>query len=229
MQTLRLPPCLSGRYAGQVFAVVHITHAQRKELAMMKPVATVALLLASLMTTAGFAYAQSSVATKPGFELLVPSGTLVPTGAQEDEVERANVTALQLSYGLRPDLMVTSTVGWARMTPLGLGPEAKLDLFTYDAGLEYRVPRRSGDRRVNFKPFTGAGVGARTHSYRHVDVATTNNLAAYGSVGGELSLSRVRVRLEVRDYLTWVTPLGTSGTTRRNDVSVLAGLRLALR
>jgi hypothetical protein len=39
----------------------------------------------------------------------------------------------------------------------------------------------------------------------------------------------VRVRLEVRDYLTWVTPFGTSGTTRRNDVAVLAGLRLALR
>ncbi len=36
-------------------------------------------------------------------------------------------TAVQLSYGLRPDLVLTSTVGWARATPLGLGPEAKLD------------------------------------------------------------------------------------------------------
>jgi len=76
---------------------------------------------------------------------------------------------------------------------------------------------------------TGAGVGARTRSYRYADIATTHNLATYASVGGELGLSRVRVRLEVRDYLTWVTPLGASGTTRRNDISVLAGLRLALR
>jgi hypothetical protein len=211
-----------------MFAVVDITHAQRKELAMLKPVATVALVLTSLMTAAGLAHAQSSVATKPGFELLVPSGTVVPTGAQEDDVKRANLTAVQLSYGLRPDLVLTSTVGWARTTPLGLGPQAKLDLFTYDAGVEYRLPRRSGDRRINFKPFTGVGIGARSHSYRHADVATTHNLATYASVGGELGLSRVRVRLEVRDYLTWVTPFGTSGTTRRNDVAVLAGLRLAL-
>lgn len=73
------------------------------------------------------------------------------------------------------------------------------------------------------------GVGARTHSYRNADVATTHNLATYASVGGELGLSRMGVRLEVRDYLTWMTPFGTSGTARRNDVAVLAGLRLALR
>lgn len=196
---------------------------------MLKSVATVALVLASLMTTAGLAHAQSSVATTPGFELLVPSGTVVPTGAQEDDVKRGNLTAVQLSYGLRPDLVLTATVGWARTTPRGLGPEVKLDLFTYDAGVECRLPRRSGDRRINFKPFTGVGVGARTHNYRNADVATTHNLATYASVGGELGLSRVRVRLEVRDYLTWMTPFGTSGTARRNDVAVLAGLRVAVR
>ncbi|MGC4083717.1 MAG: hypothetical protein QM736_16805 [Vicinamibacterales bacterium] len=196
---------------------------------MLKPVATVALVLAWLMTAVGSAHAQPSRAITPGFELLVPSGTVVPTGAQEDDMKRANLTAVQLSYGLRPDVVLTSTVGWARATPLRLGPDAKLDLFTYDAGVEYRLARRSGDRRINFKPFTGAGVGARTQSYRHVDVATTQNLVTYASVGGELGLSRVRVRLEVRDYLTWMTPAGTSNTARRNDISVLAGLRLALR
>lgn len=196
---------------------------------MRKPVATVALVLASLLTTSGLAHGQSSVATKPGFELLVPSGTVVPTGAQEGDLKRANLTAVQVSYGLRPDLVVTSTAGWARTTPLGLGSDAKLDLFTYDAGVEYRLPRRRADRRINFKPFTGAGIGARTHSYRHVDIATTHNLATYASLGGELGLLRVRVRLEVRDYLTWVTPLSASETTRRNDIAVLAGLRLALR
>ena len=196
---------------------------------MLKPVVTVVLALATLLTTVRPAHAQSSVATKPGFELLVPLGTVVSTGAQENDVKNAKLTAVQLSYGLRPDLVLTSTVGWARTTPLGLGPEAKLDLFTYDAGVEYRLARRSPDRGINFKPFTGVGIGARTHSYRHVDVATTHNLATYASVGGELGLLRVLVRLEVRDYLTWVTPLGASDATRRNDVAVLAGLRLDLR
>jgi hypothetical protein len=196
---------------------------------MLKPVATIALVLAGLMTAVGSAHAQSSGAITPGFELLVPSGTVVPTGAQQDDVKRANLTAVQFSYGLRPDVVLTSTVGWARTTPLRFGPEAKLDVFTYDAGVEYRLPRRSGDRRINFKPFTGAGIGARTQSYRHADVATTHNLATYASVGGELGLSRVRVRLEVRDYLTWLRPAGMSDVARRNDVAVLAGLRLALR
>jgi len=40
---------------------------------MLKPVATVALVLASLMTTASLAYVQTSSATKPGFKMLVPS------------------------------------------------------------------------------------------------------------------------------------------------------------
>lgn len=79
------------------------------------------------------------------------------------------MTAVQLSYGPRPDLVLTTTSGWARATPLGLGPEAKLDVFAYDAGVEYRLPRRSDDRRINFKPFTGVGVGAPTHSYRNAD------------------------------------------------------------
>lgn len=197
---------------------------------MLKPIATLALVFAGLAATSGVATAQSSTATKPGFELLVPSGTVVPTGAQEDDVKRGNLTAVQLSYGVRPDLVLTSTIGWARTTPTGRGPQARLNVFTYDAGVEYRLPRRSGDRRINFKPFTGVGLGARTHDYRHVDVATSHNLATYASVGGELGLSRVRVRLEVRDYLTWMTPrVGASGTVRRNDVAVLAGLRLALR
>jgi hypothetical protein len=212
-----------------MFAVVDIIHPHRKGLAMLKPLATVALVLAGLMTTAGLVHAQSSGATRPGFELLVPSGTVVPTGEQAGDVKRANLTAVQLSFGLRPDLVLTSTAGWARTTPLNLATRAKLDLFTYDAGVEYRLPRRTGDRRINFKPFTGVGVGARTHSYRHVDVPTRHNLTTYASVGGELALSRVRVRLEVRDYLTWVTPLGASSATRRNDVAVLAGVRLALR
>ena len=196
---------------------------------MFKPATAATLVLASLITTAASVHGQSLAATTPGLELLVPSGTVVSTGSQDDTAKRANLTAVQISYGLRPDLVLTSTVGWARTTPLGLGPDARLDLFTYDAGVEYRLPRRTSDRRINFKPFTGVGIGARTHSYRDADVATTHSLATFASVGGELGLSRVRVRLEVRDYLTWVTPLGASGTARRNEIAVLAGLRLALR
>lgn len=197
----------------------------------MSKVAAAVFALMNSIATAGLASAQPvpGTPTTPGFELLVPSGTVVPTGAQGDAVTQGNMTAVQASFGLRPDLVMTSTVGWTRSTPRGLGPDARLHVYTYDAGLEYRLPRRTSDRRVAFKPFAGAGVGGRTHDYRHIAVATRHDVSAYASAGAELGLWRVRLRLEARNYLTWGTPLGATRGTSRNDVAVLAGLRLALR
>jgi len=51
---------------------------------------------------------------------------------------------MQLSYGLRPNLVLTGTVGWARTRPVGIGNDARLDMFTYDAGVEYRLDDASG-------------------------------------------------------------------------------------
>lgn len=196
---------------------------------MLKPLIVVALATSSVIALSALADAQPVVATRPGFELIVPSGTMVPTGAQEDDVARGNLTAVQLSYGLHPSLVVTSTLGWARTRPVGRGTDARLDLFTYDAGAEYRLARRPSDGRFSIKPFTGLGIGARTYNYRNVDLATTHHLAAYASAGGEVGNRRLRFRLEVRDYLTWLDAGQPAEATRRNDVAVLAGLRLGLR
>jgi hypothetical protein len=212
-----------------MFEAVTDSTPRREELAMLKSVVTFVSAAAILLAAAATAHAQPSTPKKPGFELLLPSGTVVPTGAQQSELKRASLTAVQLSYGLRPDLVLTGTVGWARTRPLGRGDDARLNLFTYDIGAECRLPRRDSDAGVNFKPFTGAGVGARTFDYRHADAPTTHNLAAYASAGGELGLARVRVRLEVRDYMTWLDAPGSSDSARRNDVVVMAGLRLGVR
>ena len=114
---------------------------------------TTTLVLVTLGAAAAQAQPQPSMPKTPGIELIMPSGTFVPTGAQE-------------------------------------------------------------------------GVGARSYNFRHADLATTHELAAYVSAGGELGLKRVRVRLEVRDYFTGVNQ-GTDA--RRNDLAVMAGLRLGLR
>lgn len=197
---------------------------------MLKPVVSLALVAFTVVIgVAAPAHAQSAIATRPGLEVIVPSGTVVPTGAQDADMKRGNLTAVQLSYGLRPSLVLTSTVGWARTRPIGRGSDARLDLFTYDAGAEYRLARRPSDGRVSVKPFTGIGIGARTYNYRKVDLATTHHLAAYASVGGEIGNRRLRVRLEVRDYLTWLNQPISAATSTRNDVAVLAGLRLGLR
>lgn len=196
---------------------------------MRKAILILTTTLAMTFTTAALARAQSSTPKTPGFELVVPSGTVVPTGTHRDTIKRGNLTAMQVSYGLRPDLVLTGMFGWARTRPIGLGSDARLDMLSYDIGAEYRLPRRSTDTRVNFKPFAGLGAGARTYNYRHIDVATTHDMAAYVSAGAEVGLGRVRLRLEARDYVSGSGLAHSSDRNPKNDIAVLAGLRLAFR
>jgi hypothetical protein len=173
---------------------------------------------------------ESASMAKSRWGFLVNSGTLLPTGAEHDAIKRGNLTAAQLTYVVRPALAITSTVGWARSHDIAIGGDPKLDVFTYDVGAELRAPTWSTGNAVAFTPFAGAGAGGRSYNYRKLDVDATHNLAAYGSVGGELGFLRVRVRLEARDYVTGFKPLNGGGATRAgNDVIVMAGLRFVAR
>jgi hypothetical protein len=169
-------------------------------------------------------------ARRARWEILVPTGTVVPTGAQRAAIKRGNLTAVQLSYVARPALAVTATVGWARSRDLATANDPKLDVFTYDVGAELRAPRWIDRKAVTFMPFAGIGAGARSYDYRRLDVDATHNLAGYGAVGGELGVRRLRLRLEARDYVTGFQPLtGAGATATRNDVVVMAGLRIVRR
>ncbi len=169
-------------------------------------------------------------ARRSGWEFLVPGGAVVPTGAQRGAMKRANLTAAQLAYVVRPALAVTATIGWARTRDIASAGDPKLDVFTYDVGAEVRGARRRVGGGVRFAPFAGVGAGARSYDYRSLDVAATHNVAAYGAVGGELGARRIRLRLEARDYVSGFRPLGGAGTSEaRNDVVVMAGLRYARR
>jgi hypothetical protein len=168
--------------------------------------------------------AQTTPEQKPGWGFLVTSGTVVPTGAQRDVVKRGNVTAAQLSYGVRPAVALTATFGWARSRDVASVDEPKLDIFLYDLGAEFRAPRL-GSGFVSFRPFAGAGAGARSYNYRSLEVDATHIVAAYGGAGGELGVGPVRLRVEARDYVTRFKPLdGRGAANTRNDVVVMAGL-----
>lgn len=166
----------------------------------------------------------------PRWELRVPTGTVVPTGAERAALKRGNLTAAQLAYVVRPAFAVTATLGWARSRDLATPGDPKLDVFTYDVGAEARAPRWRQGHAVTFAPFAGVGAGGRSYDYRSLDVDATHNLAAYGAAGGELGVRRVRLRLEARDYVAGFRPLdGARGATTRNDVVVMAGLRYVRR
>jgi len=186
-----------------------------------------AAALGCSLFTAGDAAAQ---ATHARWELVVPTGLVLPTGAQRDALDRSKLTAVQVAYVIRPSFAVNATVGWARSRDLGAANEPKLDVFTYDVGVEVRAPRWLTYRTATLSPFAGAGVGARSYNYRSLDVDATHNVAAYASAGGELRYRRVGLRLEARDYVTGFRPLDGAGATEsRNDIALMAGLRIATR
>jgi hypothetical protein len=165
------------------------------------------------------------------WEFLATSGAVVPTGAQRNVIKSGQLSAAQLTYVVRPALALNATVGWARTRDIATNGDPKLDVFTYDVGAELRGNRWNESGAMTFRPFAGIGAGARTYNYRNLDVDGTHNASAYGSVGGELGVRRVRLRLEARDYVSAFKPLsGAAGTTAtRNDVVMTAGLRIALR
>jgi hypothetical protein len=195
----------------------------------------IAAAMSCTLLTAGTLSAQANgtastpkAAARWGF--LVNSGAIVPTGAQRGAIKAGNLTAAQLTYAVRPALAITSTLGWARSRDVAVIGNPKLDVFTYDVGAEVRAPGSITGDAVTFSPFAGVGAGGRSYNYRKLDVDATHNLAAYGSIGGELGVRRLRVRLEARDYVAGFKPLSGSGAARTgNDVVLMAGLRFASR
>ncbi len=167
--------------------------------------------------------AQSAVQAR--WELRLPSGALVSTGAQRDNIKDAALSAVQLSYVVRPRIALTATLGWARSRDLASADDPKLDVFSYDVGAEVRAPRWVAGELLTLTPFLGAGVGGRSYNYRALDLDATHNVAAYATVGGEAGVGRLRLRLEVRDYVAGFKPLGGNGvSSTHNDVVAMFGL-----
>jgi len=191
---------------------------------------TVAGATVILGATARVVDAQTEPSHKRGWEFIVNSGTVVPTGDQRDAIARGKLTAAQLSYVVHPALAITATVGWARSRDIARVDDPKLDVFTYDLGAEVRAPHQALGRGLTVRPFAGIGAGARSYNYRSLDVDATHNLAAYASAGGEVGVRRVRLRVEARDYVTGFKPLAGNGpAATRNDVAMMLGLRLSTR
>ena len=185
-------------------------------------VGVVAVLLSSIRALG----AQTSAPQAKAWELRFTSGAFIPTGSQRNFLKDAQTSAAQVSWVVRPSLAVTGTFGWARSRDVASVNSPKLDVFTSDLGVEARPVHWFADRAVSFSPFVGLGAGARSYNYRKLDVDATNNLAGYGTVGGELGMGRVGLRLEVRDYATGFKPLvGAGKSAARNDVVIMAGLR----
>ncbi len=198
-----------------------------RSVAQLTAALTLAMLVGGARVSTAQTHADPASAPASTWELRATSGGLIPTGAQRNALKDASLSALQLSWLVRPSLALTGTFGWARSRDLLSTDDPKLDVFGYDLGAEVRASEMSAGKSVTFAPFVGAGAGARSYNYRNLDVDATHNVAAYGAAGGELGIGRVGLRLEVRDYVTGFKPLAGRGVSdTRNDVVLLVGLRI---
>jgi hypothetical protein len=195
--------------------------------------ASAVLALAAVLATAHGTSAQAPTqpASAARWQFIVNSGSVIPTGAQRDAVRRGGTTSAQLSYGRSQGLAITGSFGWTRTRDVASTAQPRLDVFSYDVGAELRAGERLRSRGFTASPFAGLGAGGRSYNYRSLSVEATHNLAGYASAGAELGVgSRLKVRLEGRDYLSGFRPLTGDGATElRNDVAVLLGLRLRVR
>lgn len=183
-----------------------------------------------LLAATGAARAQDAPARSGGWELRVATGGLIATGALRSNLKDAPVTAVQLSWLAAPRVAITGTFGWARSRDLATTGTPKLDVFTSDLGAEVRSGAPVRLRRLSLSGFVGAGAGARSYNHRKLERDATHHLAAYASVGGEIGMGRVALRLEARDYLTGFGAAAAAGTSPvRNDVVLMAALRFARR
>ena len=186
-----------------------------------------AVTAALLVLSANAAVAQQIDAHT--WELRIPSGALIGTGAQRDQVKDAQMTGVQLSRKLGSAFALTGTFAWARSRDLAAIDTPKLDVFTSDIGIETCFEDFAAGP-VSVHTFAGVGAGARSYNYRKLDVDATSNLAGYVAAGGELGMGRVALRLEARDYATGFKPLvGAGKSGARNDVMILAALRFNRR
>jgi hypothetical protein len=178
----------------------------------------------------GTAQAQEVSSHARGWELRIPSGGLIATGAQRDHLKDADLTGIQVSRSIGSRFAITGTFAWARSRDLATADRPKLDVFSSDVGVEARSREFFAHAPVSLSTFAGLGAGARSYNYRKLDVDATNNLAGYAAAGGELAIGRVTMRIEARDYATGFKPLiGTGKSEARNDVVIMAAFRFNRR
>ena len=182
--------------------------------------------LALLGAPASAAHAQDAHVSRRGaFEIRPFAGAFIPTGDQRDLLRDAFVVGAQASYRVLPQFAITGTLGWSPSKDRVTRGGQSLDVVQYDLGVEGRAASWLRGRTWDFTPFAGIGLGARTYSYRDLDVEAKSQFAGFGAVGGELGFGRFGVRLEGRDYVSRFTPLtGRGGSSTRNDITVATGL-----
>lgn len=186
----------------------------------------VALACALIATSARASDSDSPGTTSMFVRPLV--GAFIPTGAQRKELSSSILTGAQLGYDLPVPIRLVGSVAWTPSHDRDFS-DVRTSILQYDGGVEL-ASHRSSDDQWKLGPFVGAGLGARTYKLNRFTSSDHTDFDGYGSVGGELSRSRLGARLEVRDYVSRFKDVAVQpqSTSTRNDLMVTGAITLHL-
>ena len=145
------------------------------------------------------------------------AGRYIPTGRMSDDFKSANTFGVQTAVELSSMFHVLASAGWTDGTStIGALTNGKTAVWQYDAGVEVNGLKSFGNN-WQFRPFAGAGAGARTYSYEETGVGSKTCMNGYGAVGAELQKSVIGFRLESRGYVNCFKQPLTNEKTIRAD------------
>jgi opacity protein-like surface antigen len=191
----------------------------------MKKLITTIAVLAALATSPALAEEQQPARK---FEVSPYVGAFIATGDQRDVLDDAFLAGLTLSYDVHRYVAVIGSFGWAASQGQQ-GPAANedLDLFTYDLGVQGHYPLALS-KSLTLKPFVGAGLGARSYSFRDLDdVDSETDFVGYFSAGANLEYRKFVVGLTLRDYISDFDGIDADDdSATRNDLAAFTSVGL---
>lgn len=157
------------------------------------------------------------------------AGAVTPIGDLKDWYGNGGLGGVQATWQMKPWLATTASMSWAN------APTRRRDGipdfavgWTYDAGLETRVPDwKLTIGSTDVAPFAGGGIGSRAYYLPTSVQGSTTGFAGYGALGADAGRhgSRWGLRLEARGYRTSFTDVQKSvARASGTDVAWMLGL-----
>jgi hypothetical protein len=180
------------------------------------------IIAAALCTAVSVAAAQPVAHTR--FELRPFASWYVPAGSQADDFKSGAMYGVQAGLELSNNFHVLASGSWmdgkSKIASLTTG---NLTMWQYDLGVEVNGLRELPAAWL-FRPFAGAGAGARTYNYEQLGIATSTCSTGYAALGTEFQKSAVALRLESRGYISCFKSPYSGRSLNRNDYSLTFGL-----
>jgi hypothetical protein len=181
------------------------------------------LIAAVAVAAAPPAMAQTSETTM-AFEMRPTAGIYLPTGQMRHDFKAAALLGFQGGLEVNDHAHLLLGGAWAQTEArFPAFTRQRTDIWQFDAGAELNLIRRL-DADWLFRPFVGAGIGARTYDYEMPGVGSRTCTVGYGSVGTEFQRHLVAARFESRNNLSCFRSPVTGEARTRYDLGLTLGL-----